>query len=181
MKTKFILICVALFITAMLHAQKSQKFFDKLSKDDNISSVLITKSLLQMGGKSQIGSINTKEIIDKLDRIEVYNLEQKKDSKKDVKTGSSSTVEKKNIVLNIKQELDDLLKDKDYELIMNVIMNVKDGRQDVRFIMRKDKVDTQVINELIMFVEQASGDLNIIRMLGAFTMEDIGKIVPGTK
>jgi len=155
MKPKNIILIVLLFLsTISIQAQKTASidFFNKFSNDDNVTTVFISKALLQMVPeiKADMGA-NINSLIGKLSQIEIY------------------TTENKETAGLMKLESDKLIKNKTYESLMVV----KEKGRNVNFLIQRNK---DMIDELVMLVNESQNSV-IIRIMGNFTMEDILKVV----
>ena len=127
MKLKALLITVAIVIGAIT-VQAQDQMFDKFSKNNDISTVFISKALLSMAGNMDMGGANIKGLANKLERMEIYTSESKKATDA------------------MKAEAGKLAGDKSYE----VLMTVKDKGDHVTFYAKKDKGDK--FKDLIMVI-----------------------------
>lgn len=140
----------------MHNLQKSQyptqTLFDRLNGHKNITSIYISKSMLDLASNMKInmGNANIKDISRKLDQIEIYTSENKDAAK--LMQAESKTFSR----------------NKAYELLMNI----KDNEDIVTFYGVKVK---ETFKELIMITTE-SEECVIIRMVGNFTAEDIQKV-----
>lgn len=150
MKTKAF-ITVLLLSANILSISAQKDLFSKLSENQNITTVTITKALLNMApafiGNSMEG-IEISKLIGKLDQIDILTSDNKEVSRQ-----MKITVE------------NHFAKDKTYE----VLMKIKDGTDNVTFYVEKDN---NIFKSLIMVVEDAE-DYTLIRLTGNFTAEDI--------
>lgn len=132
--------------------QDPSSLFDRLSKYKGISSIYISKSMLNLVGDMNLnmGDVNVKDVSKKLDQIEIYTATDSKTMK------------------YMAYEISKVKKNKDYELLMNV---KKDG-EDLTFYGVRDKKN---FKEMIMITSKKEKGV-IIRMVGNFTIDDIQKV-----
>jgi len=153
MKAKNLIIAIILlFCFSSVNAQTKNPF-EKLSNDKKITTVFISKGLLSLAPNMDINAngIDIKELVNKLEQLEIYTSEEK------------GGVQLMKTVINSFKE------NKTYE----VLMKIKDGNENVTFYVQKDK---DIFKELVMSVED-EGESTIIRMKGSFTAEDIQGLV----
>jgi hypothetical protein len=155
MKTKALLIAVAIMIGAIT-VQAQDKMFDKFSKNNEISTVFISKALLSMSGNMNMGGANIKSLSNKLERMEIYSSENK------------------NATALMKAEAGKISADKSFE----VLMTVKDKADHITFYAKRNKGDT--FKDLIMVINDPD-ECTIIRIVGTFTMEDIQGVMGNKK
>lgn len=151
MKTKILLIAILLF-SALGYMQAQNNMFDKLSKQKGITTVYISKSLLSMMPNMETGGANIKGLSGKLEQLEIYSSENNKEAAK-----------------LMKEEVNVLVKEKKYE----VLMSVKDGDDNVTFYAYKENGK---FKDLIMFTEEP-GESSIIRIIGNFSAEDVQGVI----
>lgn len=134
------------------NSQDPSSLFDRLSKYKGISSIYISKSMLNLVGDMNLnmGDVNVKDVSKKLDQIEIYTATDSKTMK------------------YMAYEISKVKKNKDYELLMNV---KKDG-EDLTFYGVRDKKN---FKEMIMITSKKEKGV-IIRMVGNFTIDDIQKV-----
>jgi len=154
MKTKIILLMIV-FISGIAGIQAQNKIFEKLSNHKDITTVYISKSLLNMMPNLDTGGADIKGLAGKLEQLEIYSSNDNKDATK-----------------VIRDEIDGLVKSKTYE----VLMKVKDQGNNVTFYAYKEK---DKIKDLVMFVDDPES-CTIIRIMGNFTTDDIQKVMDGT-
>lgn len=149
-KKIFTLIVCIVLTTLSANAQ----MFKTLSNNKDISTVYVSKTLLKLASGMDIdmGGVDIKSLINKLDGVEIYTSENTSGTK-EIDAMSQKVSESK-----------------DYELLMKVN---EDG-DGVTFYIKQDS--KEIITDLIMFSKESS-EATIIRITGAFTMEDIQKIV----
>lgn len=146
----FILTILILLISVNIHADDNA--FKKLAEDKNITTVVVSKSLLSLSGFMGFGGANVKDVSDKFDQVEIYESEDKKSIKL------------------MRQSINNLVKNENYE----ILMNIKDQEDTVIFYAKS--TGDKTFKDLIMFVDEGS-ECTIIRMLGTFTPSDIQKIM----
>lgn len=155
MKLKGLIIAAMLFIGTIVVQAQNNGLFTKLSDDDDITTVFISKALLQMAPSSMgMGGTDIGSLMNKLNQLEIY------------------TTEKAAKAEMMKKEADKFIKNKTYESLMTV----KDGKSNVNFLVTKDRNNANNITELVMLVTD-TGECTIIRISGSFTMEDIQKVM----
>jgi len=153
MKTKHLLLALLIFISGNCLAQK--KLFDHFSDMDGVTSVYISKTMLQMMPNMKIqDGMDIGSFAGKLDGILIL------------------TSEDENISKLMRNETAAFHNNPAYE----VLMRVKDGETNVNFYIRKKS--ESLIGELIMLVDD-EGEYVIIQMSGNLTMEDIQKLTKG--
>lgn len=154
MKTKS-MIAGLLLILATGTSFAQNDWLAKFADQEDITQITITSALLKMAptmaASANINGINIKNILNKLEQIDIFTSE--KDASRKMMRKEVTTFFKNN---------------KSYE----VLMKVKDGFDNVVFYGQKEN---DFIKSLIMFVDEPT-DCVIIRLLGKFTTEDIRKI-----
>lgn len=131
--------------------QKQLSLFDRFCSNKNITTVYITKAMLNMAPNDMgMGNVMIKNLAKKLDQIEIYTSETKEAASL-MKASTSS-----------------LSRNKSYELLMSI----KDGDDLTTFYGVKNN---NLFKELIMITSETT-DCVIIRMIGTFTIEDIQKV-----
>lgn len=150
----FFFVLILSILPTYLLAQDN--YFSKLHNDKNISTIIISKTLLSLSGNVDVGGVNVKNISDKIDRVELFNSDNKK------------------AIKQMKKELSNVTKDNTYE----IIMKIKDNNNDISIIGKKD---TEGIFRDVVFPVEAGSKYSIVRMLGAFTTEDIQSLVNESK
>lgn len=158
MKTKYIIITLLLTIGSIsIQAQNSTDIFNKFSDNEDITTVFISKALLQLAPemKGDMGGANISNLIGKLTQIEIY------------------TTEKESVAQMMKKESDKFINNKTYESLMKI----RDKGDNVDFLIQRNK---DRIDELLMVVSDGE-ECTIIRIVGDFTMEDIQKVMSDNK
>lgn len=150
MKTKLLLLSFLVILSGNCLAQK--KLFDRFSDMDGVTTVYVSKTMLQMMPNMKIQSgMDIGSFAGKLEGILIM-------------TSESETISKM-----MREETASIHKNPAYE----VLMRIKDGESRVNFYIKK-KSDS-LIGELIMLVDDAS-EFVIIQMNGNLTMDDIQKL-----
>lgn len=147
MKSKYILILIALCCTSLTFAQKA--LFDKFADMDNVQSVYISKAMFQMMPNIETNGLNLMNMKGKVESLQILNTENR--------------------------EKADMMR-KDFSHLINKqheeLMRVKDGKTNATFYA-KQKGD--LISELIMLANTERG-FSVIQLLGNFTLQDIQDI-----
>lgn len=143
-------------MTGTITVQAQDQMFDKFSKNNDISTVSISKALLSMAGNMDMGGANIKSLSNKLERMEIYSSENK------------------NAAALMKAEAGKIATDKSFE----VLMTVKDKGDQTTFYAKRNKGDN--FKDLIMVVNDPD-ECTIIRIVGTFTMEDIQGVMGDKK
>lgn len=151
MKIKRLLIAVAIILSA-LSIQAQAQIFEKLSNNKEITTVIVSKSMLSMVEGLDIDAINIKALSDKLEGIEIYNGESK------------------SAISLMKSETNKLAKDKSYELLMTL----KEDDENISFYGKKESGGK--FKDFIMCIDE-SDEFSIIRIVGSFSADDIQGIV----
>lgn len=149
-KIIFLLLCS--FSLLNIHAQ-SNALFENLSNDRNVGTVFVSKSLLSMMPKLNMGNADLKSISNKLTQVEIYTTENPKS------------------IRTIKNGMRVLAANNRYERIMQV----KNDGQNVVFFAEQHG---GTFRDLIMFVD-SDNEYTVIRLIGNFTPEDVQKVVKG--
>ncbi|MDR1882712.1 MAG: DUF4252 domain-containing protein [Prevotella sp.] len=146
-------ITVILLIFGFIAGQAQNNMFDKLSNNKDISTVYISKALLDMMPEMDagIGSADIKSLTGKLEQLEIYNSKSKDAAKL------------------IRIEVEALVKGKTYE----TLMAIRDKGDNVTFYARKEKDN---FRDLIMFVNEPE-ECTIIRIIGNFTADDVQQVM----
>ncbi|MCD8081536.1 MAG: DUF4252 domain-containing protein [Bacteroides sp.] len=146
---KLALTCIGcLFISMGMKGQSS--IFDKYNDMQNVSSVFISKAMIEMQPKLYTNDVYIGKVAGKLEGVYVI-----------------STLDNK-IKQNLRKDIDDLIKKGKYELLMKQ----KGITSSSAFYIRK-KGDK--IQELVMISDGAS-KLNFTQLVGDLTLEDIQNI-----
>lgn len=154
MKLKYIII-VLFLITGIASIQaQSNAFFEKLENEDKVTVVYISKAMLRFAPKMDVGKANIGNLINKLEQMEIYSTED-------------ATLAKR-----MKIDADKYIKNNTYE----VLMKVKDGKDNIDFLISKNNGSKNQVREFVMLIFEEK-ESTIIRILGAFTADDIQKIV----
>ena len=143
------------FVSFGLQAQNNESLFDKLSDTKGVTRVIVSKTLLRMSGSMDMG-FNTKNLSNKLDKIEIYTSENK----------SAASV--------MKQEMLKFNNDPNYEELVNI---KEDGETTIIYSKLGDK---GLFKETILFTDDGY-ECSIIRMIGAFSLDDVQGIAGSKK
>ena len=155
MKTKIGLI--AAIVTLNIISASAQDLFEKLGDNEHITSVYISKALLNlfpgMADKMDVdvNGVDLDQIVAKLEQIDIYTSDNQEGAqliRTEAKKLQSQT--------------------KTYE----VLMKIKDDGTNVIFYGEKEK---DHFKTLVMVVDE-SNECTLIRLLGSFTAEDIQNI-----
>lgn len=135
--------------------QNNDELFNKLSDIKGVEVVYVSKALFGMIGSMDIagmnaGGIDIKDIIGKLESLQVF------------------TAEESNAIKKMKMESDKLIKNGKYE----TLMFVKDEESKTVFYMNKIN---NIKSELLMISEEPS-EISIIRFIGNFTLRDLQQL-----
>lgn len=152
MKSKYILILIALFYTSLTFAQKT--LFDKFADMDHVQSVYISKAMFQMMPNIETNGLNLMNMKGKVESLQILNTENKEQAQM------------------MRKEFSDLINKQHEEL-----MRVKDGKTNATFYA-KQKGD--LISELIMLANTERG-FSVIQLLGNFTLQDIQDITTAVR
>ncbi len=154
MNTKSLFIVIVLILNAW-GVRSQDNLFSELSNNKNVTTVYVSKALLDMVPDMKMNGTDVKSLANKLDQIEIYTSGNK-DAMELMKSGAQK-----------------LFKSKTYENLMTI----KESSQNVTFYAQKDK---DKFKDLIMLVDQ-SDECVIIRITGLFTTEDVQKIIQKDK
>jgi hypothetical protein len=141
-----------LLLLASLQAFAQESLFDKLSEQDDITHITVTKTLLnmmpEMASSVDMNGLDIKKIITKLEQIDIFVSD----------TPSAKQDMKKEVAAHFKN-------DKSYE----VLMKIKDEKDDIIFYVQKEGA---LFKSLVMFVNSET-EYVLIRLLGKFTKQDL--------
>ncbi len=151
MRLKTILTTVALVLFSLMAQAQSTNVFDKLDTRKDIQAVHVSKSLLGMISKMDMGGADIAHLADKLKQIDVYTSESAEAAK------------------FMKAEANFFATNKAYESFMTI----KEKTQTVVFYGQKEG---DKFKDLVMLLEEAN-KYTIVRMVGEFTAKDIQQIV----
>ena len=154
MKTKNWLIAAIVLLNIV--GASAQDLFEKLGNHDHITTVYISKALLNMfpamADKVDVNGVDVKNIVAKLEQIDIYTSENKEASQL------------------IRTEANKLQsQSRTYE----VLMRIKDGSDNIVFYAEKVK---DRFKSLVMFVDSGE-ECTLIRLLGSFTAEDVQNVI----
>lgn len=152
------LILSLLLAVAGIISATAENYFDAYRNDEGVEVIQIGKAMLKMAntdnmsmslGQTPMGPISTFSIIDKLDSIQILNVDDDSNSEKLYKKFNDMFTDKK----------------KGFE----VLMLQSDDDESVIITFRKNKKGS---NELVV-INYDSSELNIIVLSGPFTLEDL--------
>jgi len=157
MKTK-LFFTVALLAIGFLSIQaQNSDMFEKLSNHRDVTSVYISRTLLRMMSNFDVGGADVRSLAGRLEQIEIHN--------------SNGNAEANRI---IREGMEQLEKSDDYELLLRI----RDGNSgNIVFYAKKED---EYFRDLIMHIEEANNS-TIIRIMGAFTAEDIQGVMDSKK
>jgi hypothetical protein len=147
MKSKYILLLIALFYTSLAFSQKA--LFDKFADMDQVQSVYISKAMFQMMPNIETNGLNLMNMKGKVESLQILNTNDK--------------------------ERADMMRKEFFGLVNKQheeLMRVKDGKTNATFYA-KQKGD--LISELVMLANTERG-FSVIQLLGNFTLQDIQDI-----
>jgi hypothetical protein len=146
---------LALILLVSVNSQAQKQLFDHFSKMDGVTTVYISKAMLQMMPDMQVQEgMDLSNFAGKLDGLLILTSEQE------------------SITKMMRNETAHFADNSAYE----VLMKVRDEESKVDFFIRK-KPD-QRIAELVMLVDD-DGEFVIIQMTGNMTMDDIKQLTKG--
>lgn len=154
MKLKQLLFTILIFCASTTFAQN--KFFDKFADMDGVTSVYISKTMLQMMPNMKTGGMDIGPIAGKLESILIL------------------TSEKASISKMMKNEAPHFAANKSYE----ELMRVKDEGTHATFYIKKK--NNNKISELIMLVDEQP-EFVYIQITGDMTLQDIQNITKGKR
>ncbi|MDL2322367.1 DUF4252 domain-containing protein [Bacteroidales bacterium OttesenSCG-928-A17] len=159
MKTKAFIL--GLFFTCVFQVN-AQSVFDKLANEKDVTTVRITKAILQalpdFEGTANINGMEISALKDKLDLLEVFSTEKPE----------------------IIQMMRDGIKEyKNNPSLLEEIMTVKEDDTEIRFFAGKENRNDKTYRSLIMFVDDG-GEGVLMRLLGKFEMSDLSGIIQST-
>lgn len=152
MKRQIIFMLLTVFCAMGTFAQS--KFFEKCEKIKGVTTVYVSKAMLQMAGDANVtDDMNLSAVIKKLNSLELINAES-----------PASVVELNKLIkeLNINQK-------NGYE----IMMSVNDDEQNVKIYMKKMANNT---NEYVILVEE-SDEILVVLMNGTLTLDEAAKAV----
>ena len=151
MKRQIIFMLLTVFCAMGTFAQS--KFFEKCEKIKGVTTVYVSKAMLQMAGDANVtDDMNLSAVIKKLNSLEVINAE------------SSASVELNKLIKEL-----NLNGKNGYE----IMMSVNDDEQNVKIYMKKMANNT---NEYVILVEE-SDEVLVVLMNGTLTLDEATKAV----
>ena len=157
MKTKTFF-TVALLTISLLSAQaQSSDMFQRLSAHQGVTSVYISRALLSImpNLSSNTGGVDVQSLTRRLEQIEIHNSNGNAEANRIIREGVASLVDSGT-----------------YE----VLMRVREGNNNIVFYARKEG---NYFRDLIMHIDETNNS-TIIRIMGAFTAEDIQNVADST-
>lgn len=152
MKRQIIFMLLTVFCAMGTFAQS--KFFEKCEKIKGVTTVYVSKAMLQMAGDANVtDDMNLSAVIKKLNSLEVINAES-----------SASVVEFNKLIKEL-----NLNGKNGYE----IMMSVNDDEQNVKIYMKKMANNT---NEYVILVEE-SDEVLVVLMNGTLTLDEATKAV----
>lgn len=154
MKLKPVLLIILMCCASIVSAQN--KIIDKFADMDGVTSVFISKSMLQMMPNMKTEGIDIGGVAGKLESILIL------------------TSEKAAISKMMKNEIPSFAANKSYE----ELMRVKDEGSRVTFYIKRK--NNSKIGELVMFVDEHP-EFVFIQIKGDMTLQDIQNITKGKR
>jgi hypothetical protein len=154
MKLKHVLLIILMCCVSIVSAQN--KIIDKFADMDGVTSVFISKSMLQMMPNMKTEGIDIGGVAGKLESILIL------------------TSEKAAISKMMKNEIPSFAANKSYE----ELMRVKDEGSRVTFYIKRK--NNSKIGELVMFVDEHP-EFVFIQIKGDMTLQDIQNITKGKR
>ena len=155
MKTRHILFSLFLLCATIAQAQDIDSFYKKFSEKERVTSVYISKNMINLM-KSQnvgdIGSIKLSKLSGKLESVQILTSEEGK------------------IKEELAKEISAITKN-GYEMLMQV----KDDGEQVNFYIKNKP--NKIISEFIISVNGPK-ETAFIRISGNFTVEDLRGLIP---
>ena len=152
MKRQIIFMLLTVFCAMGTFAQS--KLFEKCEKIKGVTTVYVSKAMLQMAGDANVtDDMNLSAVIKKLNSLEVINAES-----------SASVVELNKLIKEL-----NLNGKNGYE----IMMSVNDDEQNVKIYMKKMANNT---NEYVILVEE-SDEVLVVLMNGTLTLDEATKAV----
>ena len=162
MMKKIIIILLVVLSPIWLFAQNSKlnDFFDKYSGQEGYTSVYITKYMFELFAKisDEKEDKEFKELTSKLNAIKILTA----DSTMEVRNGGK-----------FQKELLQILPKSNYK----DLMIIKEGKQDIRFLIREEK---SKISELVMIIT-GQGEAVLIFLEGDIDLKNVSKLSKSMK
>ena len=152
MKTKIIFTAL-LLIAGQLTAQADNRdMFQQLSEHRAVTSVFISRTLLNMVSNFNTGGADIRSLAGRLTQIEIYNTNGNADANRIMREGMEKLVESGT-----------------YELLMRI----RDEDTNVEFYAHEEE---GFFRDLVMYIRDGN-DHTLIRLMGRFSAEDIQKVM----
>lgn len=145
---KILLFSIFSFCSFLINAQSTESILESYAKTDEVSKMSLTGDILRMFAKEY----EQREIIDKVDKVEVYLFGE---------NGSLRKEDLAKIKINLKKE--------NYE----ELVNVRDGEMKVKILV-KEKGD--VIKRLFMFMDNPGSQTVVAEMKCNLSYDDLRKL-----
>lgn len=145
---KIVLLSIFSICTLLINAQSTESILESYAKTDEVSKMSLTGDILRMFAKEY----EQREIIDKVDKVEVYLFGENGSLKKD---------DLAKIKINLKKD--------NYE----ELVNVRDGEMKVKILVKEKK---DVITRLFMFMENPGSQTVVAEMKCSLTYDDLRKL-----
>lgn len=164
MRFKSIAIALLLLLATFSLQARDYSIFTKFGENEKITSVYVSKALLSLAGEnvdmgmSDMGGANVNKLLSKMEQIEIY-------SSSDAATAK-----------NMSSEANKYIKSGVFENLMKV----RDGGDNIDFLIKKDSNKSDIIKEFLMLVAEES-ECTIIRIMGAFTLDDVKDVINESK
>lgn len=149
MKTaKFFILSLLLVVTFSSCAQN--RIFQSLPKSQGVNKVYISKSMMRLAGSSKIsgGGVTVDSAVDKIDGIEVVNIEEKQ------------------VMPQAQKILDTYVQENKLEVLLE-----HSDDDETTCIYGKPGEDGTIT--LMIILNKESDEMSIVAMQGKFTLEDI--------
>lgn len=140
--------------------QAEKKILDKMAKTKNVETVYLSKALLKLANmipESDLGNLKLKDLSSKLSELAIFSSTQKKSSK------------------NLRKDVEKILKTIHYQTIGSV---KKDATEIA--IYNRVLINNESVVMIVMEHKNPLG-VQVIRLKGAFSWEDLEKITQSIK
>lgn len=142
---------ILLALTVLSSVAQITKFFDKYAETDGVTSVYISKTMLNMMPDMKSNGMDMKAMAGKLDNIRIL------------------TTENPQLVSKLRKDLSSSFNSKEYE----ELLRVNEGKEKTVIYM---KTSPSGVNEYLILSEEAN-ELNAILITGKITPSDIQKAI----
>lgn len=151
---RFLILSILLINLALGFSQKIT--LNEYADKENLTSVVISKSMLSLFPKNSdlsYGGVNVGDFLDKLSSINIFVSPKGETTNKLISFAT------------------DLMETPDYDMLMSV--KTEKG-EDANFYIRGTEEN---ISELVLIVQSKSKESAVMQFLGNFTMEDIQQMI----